>query len=520
MRAPERTDQTDRERGPVADESPLSLWLHRLRFAIPVLLFLALAGWAVATPVGSTPDEDFHLASIWCGLGDRAGLCEPGPNANEREVPEALIQAPCFRNVATKTATCQNLGDTALTATKRVNATGEYPPIYYAVTGILASRSVAASVLAIRLFNAALFTALATALFAMLPRHRRSALTLTWVGALVPLGIFLVPSVNPSSWAITGSVSAWFAALGFFESSRRGPRIAFAVLAALSCVMAAGARADAAVYSVLGIIAAWFITHRTGSRRRRWTLFLLPAAAVVVAVVVVLFAGQTAIVIGRPGAGGVASLLDVDRLFHNLYTVPELWLGSLGSGAFGALGWFDIRLTYLTQLGAIVAFFGVLVLGLRDTSARRLIVIGGWVLVMIVVPLWVLQVRHEIVGQFVQPRYVYPAMLLLLGTAAAMRPSQLRFSAAQLWAIGGASVTAASLALFSALSRFTFANPNRESIDLSTNVAWWWQGAAAGPMVVWIAGTVVFAAAVALALAAVFRTSRVLEPAGETQSEH
>ena len=31
--------------------------------------FAALAGWSLASPAGSSPDDDYHLASIWCAQG-------------------------------------------------------------------------------------------------------------------------------------------------------------------------------------------------------------------------------------------------------------------------------------------------------------------------------------------------------------------------------------------------------------------------------------------------------------------
>ena len=40
------------------------------RIVAPLLLLFALAAWAVASPVGAAPDDDFHLASIWCATGD------------------------------------------------------------------------------------------------------------------------------------------------------------------------------------------------------------------------------------------------------------------------------------------------------------------------------------------------------------------------------------------------------------------------------------------------------------------
>ena len=39
---------------------------------VPLLAILALACWALASPVGSSPDDNFHLASIWCAGGNES----------------------------------------------------------------------------------------------------------------------------------------------------------------------------------------------------------------------------------------------------------------------------------------------------------------------------------------------------------------------------------------------------------------------------------------------------------------
>ena len=44
--------------------------------AVPVALLAALLAWGVSSPPGSSPDEDYHMGSIWCAGGIEAGVCE------------------------------------------------------------------------------------------------------------------------------------------------------------------------------------------------------------------------------------------------------------------------------------------------------------------------------------------------------------------------------------------------------------------------------------------------------------
>src|SRR5262249_39476838 len=78
----------------------------RLKVLGAVCLFVAFGGWAVASPVGSSPDEDYHLVSVWCSHGERAGICE-SPTADSAVVPAALLSASCFKFQPMQSAACQ-----------------------------------------------------------------------------------------------------------------------------------------------------------------------------------------------------------------------------------------------------------------------------------------------------------------------------------------------------------------------------------------------------------------------------
>src|SRR5690606_34621326 len=89
-------------------------------------------------------------------------------------------------------------------------------------------------------------------------------------------------SNNPSSWAIIGVDTSWLALVGWFESAGRR-KIALAVVVAVAVVMAASARGEAAIFTVLGIVAAMILTWR---RDRRFVLeSILPVVAIAFCIV-------------------------------------------------------------------------------------------------------------------------------------------------------------------------------------------------------------------------------------------
>ena len=55
------------------------------------LLMLVLFGWSISSPIGSSPDEAFHISSIWCPTSAPSANCI---EASETETREKLIYLP------------------------------------------------------------------------------------------------------------------------------------------------------------------------------------------------------------------------------------------------------------------------------------------------------------------------------------------------------------------------------------------------------------------------------------------
>ncbi len=482
--------------------------------SVPLLAFLALAAWALASPVGATPDEDYHLSSIWCGQGIEAGVCEASPDAGERRVSETLPSAPgCYAFKPDVSAACQDSwfapeSDT-LVSTARGNFTGDYPPVFYYAMNTFVGDDISRSVVLMRLANAALFVGLITALFWLLPRVRRAMLLMGTALALVPLGVFVVPSINPSGWAVLSSALVFPALVGFFETAGRR-RAALAGIAAVGTCLGAGARADAAIYAVLAIALAVLLTVRR--HQHSPGLLALPAVLTAVCAVSYLSSGQAqAVSVGLDGSEGPAREL-ADAIAYNLLNVPELWAGALGSWG---LGWLDTRMPSLVWVVNLVTFGAVLYLGARRTSPRKAVALGLAVLAAWVIPVVVLVQSSALVGSEVQPRYLLP-LLVLVGQVALFR---LDSRAPQL-SRGQLALVVASLTLTNAVALHTnirryVTGSDLIAFDLDAGREWWW-GFPPGPMNLWLVGSLTFGAALLL----IARTLRSYEqPAVTTAPE-
>jgi len=106
-------------------------------------MLVAFGSWALASPVGASPDEDFHLTSIWCSHGTREAICAPGATADTRTVPAELIAAPCYAFKPDQSAACQTPTPEGMVVTDRGNFAGLYPPVFYYVQGFFVGADVA-----------------------------------------------------------------------------------------------------------------------------------------------------------------------------------------------------------------------------------------------------------------------------------------------------------------------------------------------------------------------------------------
>jgi hypothetical protein len=494
----------------------LTALLRRLRpiHAAPVLALIALTAWALSSPIGSSPDDDFHLASIWCGSPLGSAECLPGAEPDSRIVPQALNEAAaCYAGRPDISAACQEqtftLDPTPVTDTSRGNFANNYPPVYYGFMSLFAGPGILASVVLMRVINAFLFVGITAALVCLLPAARRRALVWGWVIVSIPLGMFLLASNNPSAWALIGVGSSWLALVGFFETTGKR-RVGLAALFVVTVLMASGARGDAALYTVLGSALAVFLTLR---RSRNYLLqSILPVAMAVVSILFFLSSQQASVAgdgLGDADAisGGAAVDTGTDRSFfgllaYNLVMVPTLWAGVFGEWG---LGWLDTSMPALVRVCAGALFAAVLFAGLRQTDARKSIAVVGAGLVVWLLPTYVLIRGGNVVGENVQPRYILP--LLVVIAVLAMLPARgQRFqpSSLQLGIVGVVLVVCEAFALHVNMRRYVTGN-DIQGWNLDAGAEWWWD-IPFSPMAVWALGVLAYAGLLVLLAREVVKT--------------
>lgn len=450
---------------------------------VPVSMLVALLAWAVASPPGASPDDDYHMASIWCANGPVQGQCEL-TDSDARAVPEAIFDvSACYVFASDRSAACP-VDEGSITETLRGNWVDEaYPPLFYWAMSAFVGPDIQTSVLLMRAANVMLYVGLITALFFTLPQALRPPLAWGTMISIAPLGMFLVASVNPSAWAVISASGLWVAAWGWFVQSG-WRKWAVGTLAATFLILGAGARADAAIFGVLALVVAAVLAFE---RTRRYFAHLIPVVVLAVGAVVAFFSTGQSSSLASDTAPQDGSMPISTLTFTNLQRLPDLW-----AGAFDHLGWLDTEMPAITSVTAVALFSAIVFWGLRSGGPRKWLAIAGLTASLVIVPMAMLLLNDVVVGQWVQSRYIYPMIIMLGGVALVglARPT-LGLRRTQLAVVGTALVVAESMALHANIRRYT-TGADVLNFNLNAPIEWWWN-TPVQPMTVWLLGTLCFA---------------------------
>lgn len=471
----------------------------RIRWAAIAIVssIFALASWAVSSPVGSAPDDDFHNASIWCGQGIREDFCEEGSSPGSVLVPETvIINSFCFAQQPNNSGSCPLSSE--MVETNRANFTSNvYPTIYYWTMSLFTTSDIPNSILSMRIFNSVLIVLLFAITIIALPNFLRRTPLFGFVFSSVPLGLFLVSSVNPSGWSYASVLIFFAATLGFFSSSTPRKRILLGILCIVSFLMGAGSREDTPAYLLLAGFLAWILTFSSKNLSRLIPLFGAALAVLASAFAFLTFNSQSFIgyiIRGFDWYGEVATL---GSTVQNLLRLPELWVGAFGTWG---LGWLDTPLPSSVWTVTFGVFVCIVFGSIRYFNRSQKIAFSLVALALIAVPMYTLSVNGLSVGQIIQPRYLLPLIGLLLAVAVVRNSLSggLDLSKSQILIISLGLFGANAISLHTNLRRY-LTGLDENQVSLNFEIEWWWVQRPApdavlwlSPNYVWLAGSLAF----------------------------
>lgn len=466
-------------------------------------LFVAISAWALASPIGSDPDGNFHLASIWCGGGYKSGQCEEqefdinGSPSQNVIVPRIIsIANGCEPGNPAVSASCTNglLEDQSFNETVFSNINNLYPKGFYWLFSHFVTEDIAVSVLLMRFVNSLILISLFLVGHFLLPRSISNGVSVSFLLTTLPLGLFLISSNNPSAWAIIGTGFAWAFLYGFLVAPNGNKPLLLALFATASTLLAAQSRADAAAFVILTGLASIFLAYSRHENLRGQVLRRCGLPLMLGLVAAYSFANteqgnavRTGFAEGNYGRDALVTTL------WNFTKLPSLLAGIFGySGGGGGLGWLDIAMPELVTLGMVAVLSAAVTISLSERNRIETLTLLFLLLAVVTIPIYILHSDRAIIGENFQSRYLLPLIVAVFGfifsgseTLAIYQTKSFRnlmtFILPLIYLV----------AMHTTMRRYLTGNDVMDW-NLNRDKEWWWENYPA-PMTVLFAGTFSFA---------------------------
>jgi hypothetical protein len=384
--------------------------------------------------------------------------------------------------------------DTLTTATY-FSLDSYYSPAYFKVARTFVGLDVEDSVLSIRLFNVVLASLFFLWALAVSTPPIKRALALSWGLAIIPVGIFFIASINPSSWMIL-SVGTYWAFLATALSPRiSSKRRSAAWLGALATsLVALGSRTDAVLYLSIATAAILVLQWRAIARHLNKTaIFILIALSTLIGVLGVriftnrfptlnLSWGSDIATDGLPVPLKTISEMPVfffglfggQGFFSDIRTARENFPDIRISGFLYGLGWMEFNLPSFIGLFGATSALVVIFLMLRNLSASKALA----VFLLIFSSASVILVLRATVdfrnSSQVQPRYFFPLLIAGLGIVLVARiKKKPLLSNAQGWFLVIVLTVSGSVAWLATATRYAV-GPYATLTDFGQPYEWWW----------------------------------------------
>jgi hypothetical protein len=468
-----------------------------LGFLLLLGTIITLGSWALASPPGSGPDDEYHLSSIWCSRGYRIQFCEKSTSIYEAKIPlqlhrnggprtifcyagDSKISASCIRGLDAEAVT-------KLESSKRFN-TSSIASNFYKSNGFLVSPNVNRSILTMRFLQIFIFFALISFAIHSSGERKWAVLLALFVG-IVPVGLFIIPSTSPSSWAIAGVASAGICVMNSLISSRKSHRVT-AVIGFLGAVLLTrNVRTDVnimlAICVTLGLVSGFVIreTNRSLKFDRvklvRLASLAAPGLLYIHFKVFSLYPWQIMSFI----LGGSFYSLSNDS--------PQAFLGFLGGSI--QLGSADFAPTPVVLILMSVGFVTFIVITARFVPLKVKISSGFGLSLLFFLPYWFSLGAIGLASRYIMAIYLVSLVTFSASAVTNRSLANFKFSKSSLVTIFLTISLGQSLSLHQSIRRY-ITGTNISGWNLNEGAQWWWTYGPS-PLSIWMIGSVAFSVA-------------------------
>lgn len=380
---------------------------RQVLFGSAVLLFLVSMFFSLITPVFSGPDDDYHLASIWCADGERSEKCEDvysDEYTTYGKVPGELFELlNCKTRNISESPSCDSVDSSRKPSYVRIS-NDAYPKGYYKFFNLFISDDVESSILTMRLVNSlVLFLAFLIAMMILPLKSTQRMLTSTYL-LFLPFPLFLMGTNNPQSWSVFLVIPMYFVmsqVLRNLHDTKNSFFLAQNVFLLMGALMMIVSRGDG-IYLLLFLVVTSSITQiRNFSSRLSFIL---------VSWITIIFVLDS--IFGPKDLNLSAAKMESDGksyFLHNILELPGFILGIFGGkgdSGYLSLGSYDLPLPSLAWTSISLGLLAILLINF--TSAIRLFAFFIAILGVCFIALYGMHEQSANTSGFFQPRYLLP----------------------------------------------------------------------------------------------------------------
>jgi hypothetical protein len=286
-----------------------------------------------------------------------------------------------------------------------------------------------------RLFNSLLASLMLFFAAYVSPFFIKRALFLSWGVGLIPIGLFFIPSTNPTSWSIIGIGTFWafFYSLLFNSSTKNKQGIWLALIGTISAaIIALSARWDSGVYILISIFSIGLLFANKEFLLKRYKLLIsialvsLPLLYFVISINLYRFGSAFRLPSSQEAPDDkpnaiVNLLMEVPSFIVGIFggQAPD-WVqryGDLGRDFTYGAGWLEFNFPSITGITISLSIFALFFTGLVSIKLNRLMALLVLISAPILIMIYIRGVFGFAQGSFFQPRYFLPIALVALGVA-------------------------------------------------------------------------------------------------------
>jgi hypothetical protein len=369
---------------------------HKIKPAIiySLLSFFILLGWAVGSPPGSSPDEDLHLTSAWCYSKYQGATCET--------VPLRLVEVgKCYFKDSGTIATCEKSIPKDEVLPERIYSDKSY---YHFLANFVSLDSIDKSTVQMRIANS-FFSSISILVIVLLTsRLIYLPIIISWLVVNIPLGFFLLSSVNPSSWLYI--FSFLFLPLTYRIFAEKNQPYLFMtklLILGLTFLLSINARPDTLLFaSIFGItLLPVIFSFEVKKLSNRIAIYLL---TLFISIYLMLSIWSRSNLVNFRESK-ISS-------WEIVTSLPSIFTGVFGGWGLGSL---ETTMPPVTYVGGFVIVLALLFYGLRFINLPEAVSIFLIGLFAFIVPFFVSLRSNLRVGEWLQPRYILPIFYVLIG---------------------------------------------------------------------------------------------------------